>query len=313
MAKLALRSNRKFRRLLARTRLDSPAHLRGHLGALWEASWENGTPLVGDLDDIEQAAEWPTANEAKYPQGAFAAALVLSGFVDTIVEGQLYAIHDWFEHAPRYVKQAIERRVKEDATVGPGTFFLGLKAWIRRAAEVGLEVDPYAEEANGARNRSYLPDSDAEMEGAGGVALENGGLSRQAKPRQAERSEETSSPHPPTPLPSPSAAPSQPDAAALWRRALGLLRETTSRPDDVATWFAPLRAESLEGRTLRLVAPNARFAHTLREGDLADELAAAVALAADRDLFVSITHPEPLPQVAAPMLDAPRARRRRTA
>ena len=78
MAKLALRSNRKFRRLLAMVRVDSPEHLRGHLSAFWETTWENGTPLIGDLQDIEALAGWTMSDTVKYPPGALADALVQS-------------------------------------------------------------------------------------------------------------------------------------------------------------------------------------------------------------------------------------------
>ena len=141
MAKLALRSNRKFRRLLAMVRVDSPEHLRGHLSALWEATWENGTPLIGDFNDIEAAAGWTMADQERYPPGAFAAAMVMARLVDVVVEGHLYAVHDWYEHAPEYVKKRIGRAVKEDPTVGPETYFLGLDVWVRRAAEAGVEID----------------------------------------------------------------------------------------------------------------------------------------------------------------------------
>lgn len=141
MAKLALRSNRKFRRLLAMVRVDSPEHLRGHLSALWEATWENGTPLIGDFNDIEAAAGWTMADQEKYPPGAFASAMVLARLVDVVVEGELYAVHDWYEHAPEYVKKRIGRATKEDPTVGPETYFLGLEVWVRRAAEAGVEID----------------------------------------------------------------------------------------------------------------------------------------------------------------------------
>lgn len=141
MAKLALRSNRKFRRLVGMLRMDSPVHVEGHLQALWRATWENGNSLIGDLTDIEALAEWTQMSDrVKYPTGAFASAVVLTGFIDTIVPGELYAVHDWYDHAEAWAKQRVSRAAKEDPTVCAETYFLGLDAWRRRAAELGIDI-----------------------------------------------------------------------------------------------------------------------------------------------------------------------------
>lgn len=217
MAKLALRSNRKFRRLLALVRADSPEHVRGHLSALWEATWENGTPLVGDLQDVEAAAGWTMADTMKYPPGAFGEALATVRLLDVVVPGKLFAVHDWYEHAPAYVKQRIGRAVKEDPTVCPETYFLGLEAWQRRAAEIGLDpveiafeddLDPdtpacgnlpagYVETANGDRNARRLDIRSPKP----GPRPQNGYLSSLAETSQAETSPKAS-PSPRSPSPS---------------------------------------------------------------------------------------------------------------
>lgn len=142
MAKFAIRSNRKFRRLVGMLRLDSPCHVKSHLDALWEGTWDELTPLIGDLQDIESLAGWlEIPNKEKYPTGALAAALVMTGFVDTIVEGSLYAVHDWYEHALPGVRRKVSLKAKEDPTVCAETFYLGLDAWRKRAASIGLILD----------------------------------------------------------------------------------------------------------------------------------------------------------------------------
>lgn len=210
-------------------RVDSPEHLRGHLSALWEATWENGTPLIGDFNDIEAAAGWTMADQEKYPAGAFASAMVLARLVDVVVEGELYAVHDWYEHAPEYVKKRIGRAVKEDPTVGPETHYLGLDVWVRRAAEAGVEIDlsggsdgdddldrdtPDRQEVS---LRQPKPSSSSETAAETPQLLGNGSLSSQAKARRDESSLVSISPpsSPPSlfrpiPRPTKSAAPEVP-------------------------------------------------------------------------------------------------------
>lgn len=208
MAKIALRSNRKFKRLLAMVRVDSPEHLRGHLSALWETTWENGTPLIGDLQDIEAAAGWSMTDVDKYPPGAFAAALVLARLVDVVVEGELYAVHDWYDHAPEWVKKRVGRAAKEDATVGPKTYFLGLDVWLRRCEELGITVDLSAEEeaadtpdCQEVSLRRPKPSSSSETAAETAQFLENGRLSSLAKASLVKPSHGTNSPpRSPSPL-----------------------------------------------------------------------------------------------------------------
>lgn len=276
MAKLALRSNRKFRRLLAMVRVDSPEHLRGHLSALWETTWENGTPLIGDFQDIEAAAGWSMPDVDKYPPGALAAALVMARLVDVVVEGELYAVHDWYEHAPEYVKKRIGRAVKEDPTVCAETFFLGLEVWARRAAEIGLDVhavedlrkpaeilsrdlsgidfeddlpeaeqEPNRQEVSARRPKpSSYSKTAAEVE----QFLENGSLSSQAKASRAETSQErTSPPRSPSPSFSTDLSPGERSAAEL-RDAIHRVNTALDRLDRETAAF--VLAESTRCRTL---------------------------------------------------------------
>jgi len=258
---------------------------------------------VGDFDDIEHAADWPTANEEKYPRGAFASALVMTGFVDTIVQGKLYAIHDWYDHLPHFAKQRLSRMAKEDATIGRETYFVGLEAWIRRAAEAGIEVDIGGETTNRAQTGESDTETDSVSASHPGETQRNGLLSSRVESRRAERSEALSLSNPPTPLP----FPPDPAAVEIWNRALELLR--TGRPvDEIETWISPLRAESIDGSTFRLRAPNARFVHRIQETELAGEIAFAISIAADRELYVSLSAPAPTPQPTRP---EPRRRRER--
>lgn len=127
MAKLTLTQTTKFRRLCARLRLESRAHVVGHLEELWNTCHSRKSPVVGDLDDIEAAADWPPTR----PSHQLATALIELGFLDEIVPGRVYAVHDYYDHAPRWIKQHFSKLRQEDVTVGPETYFLGIDAFGR--------------------------------------------------------------------------------------------------------------------------------------------------------------------------------------
>lgn len=103
-----LRTHRKFRRLVAQLRIPE-AHALGHLQMMWETSWDHLSPALGDATDVELAAGWVGDH------GALAAALVACGgdqepgFLEADERGR-FEIHDWLEHAPRWVKEKIRKR-----------------------------------------------------------------------------------------------------------------------------------------------------------------------------------------------------------
>ena len=109
-------SHRKFRRLVALTRLPE-AHVRGLLECLWDAAYETGDPFVGDSTDVEAAARW------NGHQGDFTAALLQAGgdgqagYIEALdgVPGR-YSIHDLHDHAPEYVKNRWRREQERRST-----------------------------------------------------------------------------------------------------------------------------------------------------------------------------------------------------
>lgn len=102
MARPGLMRHRKFARL-ARL-IGSDVLARGHLELLWEVAYENGDDQVGDAGDLEHLARWTG------PAGALASALVESGFFD--LEGDMYRVHDLWDHAPDYVRKRRHREVE---------------------------------------------------------------------------------------------------------------------------------------------------------------------------------------------------------
>lgn len=107
-----LRTHRKFRRLVAILRIPE-AHALGHLQMLWETAWDHLTPTLGDATDVELAAGWVGDH------GALAPALVACGgekpgFLEQGEDGR-FVVHDFEEHAPRWVKEKLKKRRELEA------------------------------------------------------------------------------------------------------------------------------------------------------------------------------------------------------
>lgn len=107
MARPTLFSNRKFVRLAQR--LQSRAHALGHLELIWNAAHETGNPVLGDADDVEAVADW------RGTRGELVAALLEcgtagggAGFIIKREDGR-YEIHDYWDHAPDYVRKRAKR------------------------------------------------------------------------------------------------------------------------------------------------------------------------------------------------------------
>ena len=99
MARPGLTKHRKFARL---TRLlGSVAVARGSLELLWDVAYENGDELLGTAEDLEFQAGWTGE------KGQLAAALVGAEFIDK--DGDLYRVHDLWDHAPDYVRRRLNR------------------------------------------------------------------------------------------------------------------------------------------------------------------------------------------------------------
>jgi hypothetical protein len=90
--------------------LGSDALALGHLELLWQSAYKSGEPVIGDAIDVEAAARW------RGPSGDLCKALLEAGgpgrpgFIE-YTDGGLLAIHDFWVHAPAYVRK---RRTRED-------------------------------------------------------------------------------------------------------------------------------------------------------------------------------------------------------
>ncbi len=98
MARPGLDKNVKFKLLVRALNLPKP-YVRGLLETMWDVAHESGNPILGSPAAVEAAAEWPGES------GQFFAAASRRdcAFVDEVVLG-VWAIHDYWHHAPEYVK-----------------------------------------------------------------------------------------------------------------------------------------------------------------------------------------------------------------
>ena len=101
MGRPGLSQNRKFRRLSLL--LGGAPIARGYLELMWDSAYEAGDEVLGDSLDVELAAQWSGK------QGELTDALVQTGFLDD--HQGVFWIHDFWHHAPAYVRK---RRQRED-------------------------------------------------------------------------------------------------------------------------------------------------------------------------------------------------------
>lgn len=120
MARPTLLKNRKFARLASALSPfcaaggDIAAH--GALELLWATAYENANETIGDAFDVEIAARW------RGPPGELVKALLeaggdgRAGFIEPVPErAGWYRIHDFWDHAPDYVRRRAEREGEREA------------------------------------------------------------------------------------------------------------------------------------------------------------------------------------------------------
>lgn len=114
MAKQSLRNHPKFKRACRRLGLQ-PYSVWGLLDLLWNTQHQRGRPEIGDAEDVESNAEWDG------DLGTFATVIAERGcnFIDESPAGSgLYVVHDFWDHAPDWVKKKRRRHEARDASKG---------------------------------------------------------------------------------------------------------------------------------------------------------------------------------------------------
>ena len=107
VAKHSTTQTRKFK--VAQHRLGIPGpHLLGYLEYLWQSAHVDGDPVFANAEEVEIAAEW--TGDA----GALCAVLVDTGWLDLHDDGTL-EVHDYWEHAPKYVVERKRLRDKRNS------------------------------------------------------------------------------------------------------------------------------------------------------------------------------------------------------
>jgi hypothetical protein len=107
MARTTLQNNAKFKLLCRRLGL-ARVHVRGHLETLWDSAHECGNPVIGSPEHVEAAAEW------EGEVGALFKALQ-EGWIDEADPGK-WELHDYWDHAPEYVRKRRIREQQREAT-----------------------------------------------------------------------------------------------------------------------------------------------------------------------------------------------------
>ncbi len=116
MARPTLMTHRKFLKL-SRI-LGSDALALGHLEFLWHVANETGNPILGDAEDVEALGRWHGE------PGELVAAMIGcgsaggAGFIVQRDDG-LYEIHDYWHHAPDYVRKRADREAKRQEKQDP--------------------------------------------------------------------------------------------------------------------------------------------------------------------------------------------------
>jgi hypothetical protein len=115
MARISLASHWKFRRLCRGIaalapppdQLIGPTPIaRGLLELLWESGYATISAHVGTPEELAELVHW------RGDPVVLATLLVDAGFLDQPSPGQ-YAIHDLWEHAPRYAKLRYQRKLSD--------------------------------------------------------------------------------------------------------------------------------------------------------------------------------------------------------
>lgn len=127
MARPTLFSSPKFRRLVHLLKVPIP-HAVGYLECLWSVAYECGEPVIGDEIDVEIAAQWPG------DAGVLCRALVQVGLLDPADESGRHTIHDFWDHAPDYVKKRRERELERKDRSAK---LKGTSVSVRRTADNG--------------------------------------------------------------------------------------------------------------------------------------------------------------------------------
>jgi hypothetical protein len=109
MAKAGLKDHPKFRRLVYLLKEPVP-HVWGYLECLWASGYQLRSDRIGDEIDVELGAEFVGE------QGRLVKALLAVGFIESR-EG-VYFIHDFWEHAPKYVRDALAARERRAESRG---------------------------------------------------------------------------------------------------------------------------------------------------------------------------------------------------
>lgn len=119
MARLSLDKNKKLDRLAMGLNAIAPGMgrllARGILETLWGAAYEQADENVGDHIDVANAAGWPGDPLQLVELLHNAGGTTRAGFIDVDSERGGYKLHDFWEHAPGWVKVKAQKNAAREA------------------------------------------------------------------------------------------------------------------------------------------------------------------------------------------------------
>ena len=109
MGRPGLTKHPKFRRLAKMLKCPL-SHARGYLEMMWDVTYEQGNPVIGDAMDIEMAAEYKGDAWKLFKALIECGGPGAAGFIEQCPSNPLvYQVHDLFENAPDYVQRRHRR------------------------------------------------------------------------------------------------------------------------------------------------------------------------------------------------------------
>ena len=124
MAKINTTDLLKFKRLRLKLGISTPL-LLGHLELIWRQAHIDATPIMS-CQDLEAAAEW------EGDDGKLASTMIETGWLDE-VDGGHVQIHDYWDHAPKWVRSIASNKRKDQPRRTDGKF--GSKCNVSRSID----------------------------------------------------------------------------------------------------------------------------------------------------------------------------------
>lgn len=193
MALPGFRNHPKFRRLVAALAAFgiTEAHVLGLVEMMWEVCYENGEAFLGDSVDVELAAGWVGEAGVLCKALAECGGKTRKGLIEEVGPG-IWAVHDLFDHAPKYVEgrqKRVQERAKDKVCIRCGDPFRSSDARSRFCGETCRKADYRDRQKEG-----LVPDCPDQVPDCSGQVMDVPITTSPALPSPGSRTTTTSSP-----------------------------------------------------------------------------------------------------------------------